>query len=96
MNYYSDRQNYRELIGLAIEKTLSEISFALSETVQMRLEENHNCEFSDCLDHPEYLNKILRGVFGKSYYAIVESIQKNLREFESKQLVQDFLIVMRK
>ena len=96
MNHYSDRQNYRDLIGLAIEKTLSEISFPLLETVQIRLEEDYNCEFSDCLDHPEYLNKILRDIYGKSYYAIVTSIQKNLKEFESKQLVQNFLTVLQK
>ena len=96
MSYHSDRQNYRDLVGLAVEKTLSEISFALLETVQLRLEEDYNCEFSDCLDHPEYLNKILRDIFGKSHYAIVMSIQKNLREFESKQLVQNFLKVMQK
>ena len=96
MSNYSGRQNYRDLIGLTVEKTLSEISYALRETVQIRLEEEYNCEFSDCLDHPEYLNKILKDIFGKSYYTIITSIQKNLREFESKQLVQDFLTVMQK
>ena len=96
MSHYSDRQNYRDLIGLAVEKTLSEISFPLLETVQIRLEEDYKCEFSDCLDHPEYLNKILRDIFGKSYHTIITSIQQNLKEFESKQLVKNFLIVMQK
>ena len=92
MNKYSDRQNYRELIAFSIEKTLSEISFSVLEKVQNRLAEDYSCTFLDCLDHPEYLSEILRDIFGNSYYVLVQSIQQNLEEFSSKEVVKNFLI----
>lgn len=91
MNKYSSIQNYRDLIGLSIEKTLAEIGLSVLYSVQDRLLKEYNCKFSDCLDHPDYLNKILRDIFGNSYYVIVDSIQQNLKEFSTKDLVVNFI-----
>ncbi|MFB5611434.1 MAG: hypothetical protein ACE5RT_06460 [Nitrosopumilaceae archaeon] len=96
MSDYSNIQNYRNLIALAIEKSLAEIGFPILENVQKRLADNYNCEFSDCLDHPEYLNKILNEIFGDSYFVIVQSIQQNLNEFSEKELVDNFLKTLQK
>jgi len=96
MNKYSDRQNYRDLIALSIEKTLAEIGFPELENVRIRLADDYSCEFSDCLDHPEYLNEILRDIFGNLHHVLVQSIQQNLKEFSSKELVDNFLIAMQK
>ena len=82
----------KALVSLAIEKALLEIGNAVLERVGNKLHADYKCYFSDCYAHPEYLNTILKDMFGKSYTKIVESIKIQLGEAVSQKPIEEFLI----
>ncbi len=55
-----DFSAYKSLIALAIEKALMDFGVPEVDTVQSRLQEKYNCGFTDCLEHPGYLNLVLK------------------------------------
>ena len=65
---------------LAIEKTLCGIGEPVFDKVAKKLQKEHDCYIPDCYDHPEYLDKVLRSIFGNSYLTIVKSIKEELME----------------
>lgn len=85
----------KALVSLAIEQTLLEIGGEkmLDEVSNIMLEE-YNCGIPDCFEHPEYLNKVLKNLFGNSYYTIVQSIKKQLDEFSYQEPIAEFLTAM--
>ena len=91
-----DRQLSRDFVTISIEKALTEIGSPVSNEVSLRLKEDYNCDFADCLDHPEFLNKILKDLFGNSYQKIVDSIKKNLDGLSSNTQLENFLTVIAK
>ncbi len=88
-----DNQRRKTLVGLAVEKTLLDMGKPELEEVSMRLRKYH-CKIYDCYEHPEYLNQILKDLYGNSYKTIIEGIQKNLGEFNEEKSIVDFLRVI--
>lgn len=88
----SDEQIKKALVSLAIEETLLEISIETLEEVSKRVFENYHCYIPDCYEHPEYLNKVLKDIFGNSYNVIVDSIKKHLGEFALQKPIEEFLV----
>ncbi len=66
----------KTLVVFAIEHTLLQISNVTLEKVEKKIRDEYNCTLSECYEHPEYLNKVLKDLFGKSYLEIVKSIHK--------------------
>ncbi len=96
MTYYSKEETFRELIQICIEKTLLDIGVGVYREVLSRLENDHHSNYSDCYKHPEYLNRILKDIFGNSYIAIINEIQSKLEEFNSNEILDKFLIQLKK
>jgi len=67
-------------VSIAIERSLLHIGFDALNIVRQRLSDDYNRNFSDCYENPEFLNRILKDLYGDSYKAIVESIRKNLKD----------------
>lgn len=88
----SDDQIKKALVSLAIEETLLEISIETLEEVSKRVFENYHCYIPDCYEHPEYLNNVLKDIFGNSYNVIVDSIKKHLGEFALQKPIEEFLV----
>lgn len=42
--------------------------------IQSRLDALYNCEIRDCMDHPEYLQTVLKEVYPDEYESIVDEI----------------------
>lgn len=82
---------YKIMIKSAIEQALLEIGTPTLEEVTRELFNEHKCLISDCYEKPEYLNAILRDLFGNSHETIVESIKKYLGEFATQGSTRDFL-----
>ena len=82
----------RALVGLAIEKTLLEIGKATSEEVGKMLYSRYQAYFPDCYEHPEFLNAVLKELYGKSFTTIVDSIRKQLGESASQKPIAEFLV----
>ena len=70
----------KALTSLAIQKVLNDISAPAFEKVSKRLQKEYKCYIPDCYDHPEYLEAVLKSIFGNAYTAIVEQIRAELVE----------------
>ncbi len=81
------KQVMRALITFSIEKVLSEIGKPVLDKVAARLYKEHQCYIPDCYEHPDYLNNVLRSVFGNSYVAIAQSIKLELSEHLEDKVV---------
>lgn len=81
----------KAIVAFAIEKALLEFGTPALEGVIDMLSEYYHCEISDCFEKPQYLNKVLKDLFGNSYIIIVKSIKKNLEEFAYEKPIENFL-----
>ena len=91
-----DFSAYKSLIALAIEKALMDFGVPEVDTVHSRLQEKYNCGFTDCLEHPRYLNLILKTLYGNSSSTIIKSINNYLKEFHKINSLENFLVVINK
>jgi hypothetical protein len=81
-------------VVLAIKETLLELGEPTYEKVVESLYREYDCVLTDCYEHPEYLNIILKQIFGKAHVVIVELIKKHLEEYDEYKSVQEFLTVI--
>ena len=85
---------YRALTSLAIEKTLLNIGKPVYDKVVLELDKKYRCYLPDCYDHPEYLDDVLKEIFGNAYVVIAKEIRKELEEFSDKEQVGRFIEVI--
>lgn len=90
----TDDQVRKAILSLAIEQGLLDIGQPVFEAVVSRLYKDHKCYLPDCSDHPEYLNTILKSLYGNSYKTIVDSISKHLKEFSYSKPIEEFLQIV--
>ena len=77
-----ERENLmKALVTLSIEKVLLKMGTPVFEKVSNRLQKEFKCYIPDCYTHPEYLESVLKSLFGNSYTAISESIRDELAEY---------------
>jgi len=69
-------------VSIAIERSLLDIGFNALDTVRDRLSNDYHISFDECYENPDFLNRILKDLYGDAHKAIVESIKKNLRMCE--------------
>jgi len=88
----NDHDNINKaLVTLAIEETLLGIGKGTYNKVIEQLGKTYNCYLPECYEHPQYINAILKDLYGNSHYKIVESIGKKLEEFSYRVPVKKFL-----
>ena len=68
------------LTSITIQKVLRNIGNPVYEKVSNRLEKEYKCYIPDCYNHPEYLESVLKSIFGNSYMVIVEQIREEFKE----------------
>jgi len=93
LGYGKDRIN-KALVTVVIEKVLLDIGKSIYDKVIEKLNKNYDCYLTDCYEHPEYLSKALKELFGNSSICIMSSIAKQLAEFETKESISRFVKVM--
>ncbi len=77
---FEKRDVMKAITALAIQKVLNDISAPAFEKVSKRLQKEYKCYIPDCYDHPEYLESILKSIFGNAHTAIVDQIIVELAE----------------
>ncbi|TLY07271.1 MAG: hypothetical protein E6K83_05915 [Thaumarchaeota archaeon] len=82
---------HKAIVCLAIEMALIEIGKPIYDKVLNDLFEKYHCYLTDCYEHPEYLNEVLKGLYGNSHQVIIKSIKKQLEEFSYKKPIEKFL-----
>ena len=88
----TDDQIKKALVALAIEQTLLEFGPPALEKVSNKLFEYYHCYIPDCYTKPEYLNRVLKELFGNSHTVIVQSIRRRLDEMSSQDSIKNFLV----
>lgn len=82
------------LVFVILEKALLDIGAGAYHKVAEELKKRYHCHLEDCYEHPEYLNAILKDLYGDSYKHIVKSIDKKLAEFSYYKSIARFLEVI--
>ena len=82
---------HKGLVCLVIESTLIKIGKPTYDRVVNDLYEKYHCYLTDCYEHPEYLNEILKGLYGNAHVVIIQSINKQLEEFSYQKSIKRFL-----
>jgi hypothetical protein len=83
------------LVVLAIEKALLEIGKPTYDEVLGKLAQDYNCYLSDCYEHPEYLSRVLKDLYGQCRMEIIKSIEQFLVEMKEYEDIQGFIIKIR-
>ena len=73
-----------KIVILAIVDTLLKISKGTLDSVQSRLNQEYNCSIQDCYEHPEYMDKILRDMFGPTYHNVILDVNKYMMNLLTK------------
>ena len=92
--YENSPQTEKDLVHIAVEKTLSGIGNPTSQETAARLNEKYECSFGDCLEHPEYLKEILKEIYGVSHVVIIEAINKELEKITITKPIEQFMSVL--
>lgn len=80
------------LVGIAIERSLLDVGGSdLHQSVQNWLYSEYRYHFSNCLEHPESLRKILQRRCGDKYDTIVNKIQGLLGEVSQREPFLEFM-----
>lgn len=88
---FDQSQLRKAIVSLAVEKVLLGIGQPVYEKTIKQLSKDYNCYLPECYEHPEYLNKILKKIFGNSYIAIVDAIKNELNEYITEKPIDIFV-----
>ena len=78
---FDRRDVLKALTAVIIEKVLLRTGKPILEKVIHKLEKEYKCQILDCYDHPEYLESVLKSIFGDSYKTIVVQIKEELTDY---------------
>ena len=73
---------------------LLEIGKETYDKVVHDLYQKYHCYLPDCHDHPEYLNEILKDLYGNAHNVVVEKINKQLEEFSYHKSISHFVKIL--
>lgn len=79
------------MLTITIEKALLDFGKPTLEKVIGRLDKEYDCYLPDCYEHPEYLAKILKDLYGNGSIVIIKSILGQLEEFNYQKPIEKFL-----
>ena len=84
----------KALVCLVMESTLLKIGKPIYDNVVHELDKKYHCYLTDCYEHPEYLNEILKKLYGNAHDVIIESINSQLEEFSYKEPIKKFVEII--
>ena len=90
-NLFRKKESNKSLVQATIELALLNLSQECFEKVTTILKTDYNCTISDCYDHPEYLNRILKDFYGNASSVIVDYIKKSLEEYTEDKKIFNLL-----
>ena len=92
--FRDDDKIKKALICMCIENVLFGMGKPAYERVIEKLNEDYNCYLPDCYEHPEYLREILKELYGNASKVLIESINRDLKEFIQYGSVEKFLKII--
>ena len=58
--------------------------------IQAGLDDLYNCEIKDCIDHPEYLRRVLQDVYDVEYESILDEMKVETEKLGLDKFKADF------
>jgi len=86
----------KNLVILAVGKTLIDIDSRRYTEVSKLLDEKYGIALSDCYENPKCLREVLEDLYGNSYKFLVDSIKEKLLDFPDHLAITNFLDVLSK
>lgn len=86
-----NNQSNKAAVVLSVEVVLMRKGGPQYQLVLAKLEAKYGCSIFDCFEHPEYLNEVLKEIYGDGYRSIIEGIQEELGELTTEKDVSAFL-----
>ncbi|WP_268543910.1 hypothetical protein [Candidatus Nitrosotenuis cloacae] len=86
----------QDQVASVVKKVLLETGQPTYEKVIQKLRDDYNCNIRDCYDYPEYLNNVLKEIFGDRYTVITESIKEQFKDYANQKTFLFFLRKMSK
>ena len=71
----------KALATLSIERVLLKMGTPVLEKVSNKLQKEYKCYIPDCYDHPEYLENVIKSLYGNAYRTILDEIKNELVEY---------------
>lgn len=71
----------KALATLSIEKVLLKMGKPIFEKVSNKLQKEYKCYIPDCYEHPEYLENVIKSLYGNAHRAILDEIKEELVEY---------------
>ena len=84
----------KAMVSLAVEKVLLGIGQPVYEKVIKQLSKDYNCYLPECYEHPEYLNKVLKKIFGNAHTTIIDEIKNELNEYITEKPIEIFVTTL--
>lgn len=84
---------FKDLVAVAVEKTLSNIGTQAYQ-ITCDILEAHDMTFRDCYSRPDVLNFALKNLYGNSYMVLVNEIRKKMEDFQDKKKVLQFIEII--
>jgi predicted ATP-dependent Lon-type protease len=81
----------KAMVSLVVEKVLLGIGQPVYEKVIKQLSKDYNSYLPECYEHPEYLNKVLKKIFGNAHTAIIDTIKIELNEYITEKQIEIFV-----
>lgn len=89
-------ENVRKaLVAVVVEQVLHNLAKIEYEEIVMRLEDEYHCYITDVYEHPEYLKRILKDLYGNAYTSIISKIEQEFGEFTQQSPYKEFIKSLR-
>ena len=84
----------RTMLVYVVESVLLKIGKPSYELVLTKLQKDHGCHISECIEKPEYLKRVLQEIYGNASDEIFERIKIDLGDLVEQKYYRDFVEVM--
>ena len=84
----------KAMVSLAVEKVLCNIGKPVYDKVIKQLSKDYDCYLPECYEHPEYLNRVLKKIFGNAHFTVVDAIKNELGEYMTEKPIKAFVTTM--
>ena len=78
---FDRRDLMKALVTLSVEKVLLKMGKPVLEKVSNKLQKEYKCYIPDCYEHPEYLESVIKSLYGNAHRIILDEIKNELVEY---------------
>jgi hypothetical protein len=86
----------KTMLVYVIENILLKIGKSSYDLVLEKLQKDYGCHISGCVEHPEYLKRVLQDIYGNASVGILGQIKNELDDLAEQKYYSNFIEVISK